>query len=274
MGFFSKIFGGNKPSAISIEQLEEILITNDVSPTAAEKIVSKIRSKNPKDFDSLVTALNDELTEILKPLERKLELPARSVIMIAGVNGAGKTTTIGKLANLWSGKKIEIGACDTFRAAATEQLSAFADKTGAGFTCGSNCDPASVAFQTVQKDFDIGIIDTAGRLGTRQDLMDELPKIIRVIKKVMPEAPDEVWLVLDGTTGQNMINQIKSFGDKIPLTGLIVTKLDGTARGGALVSYAAGEKSPIPVIFTANGESLNDIKSFDSSEFARGLTAV
>jgi fused signal recognition particle receptor len=274
MGIFSKIFGRDKPNALSIEQLEEILIKADVSPVAAARIAGKIRAKNPADFDTLVLALRNEITDIIKPLEKKLELPPHAVVMIAGVNGAGKTTTIGKLAHLWRDKKIEIGACDTFRAAATEQLAAFAQKTGAGFTFGNNSDPAAVAYQAVQKDADATILDTAGRLGTRSDLMDELPKIIRVVQKIKPDAPHEIWLVLDGTTGQNMLNQIKAFQDKIPLTGLVITKLDGTARAGALISYAVAEKSPLPVIFTTNGEGISDIAPFDAQAFARNLTDI
>ncbi|MDR0449484.1 MAG: signal recognition particle-docking protein FtsY [Rickettsiales bacterium] len=274
MSLFAKIFGRDKPGRLSIEQLEEILIAGDVSPGAAQKIASKVRAKNPENFDSLVAALRGEIANIIRPLEKKFEPAPHEVIMIAGVNGAGKTTTIGKLANLWRDKKIEIGACDTFRAAATEQLSAFAEKTGAGFTCGSNSDPASVAFQAVQKNADITIIDTAGRLGTRSDLMDELPKIVRVVKKINPDAPHEIWLVLDGTTGQNIMSQIKAFGEKVPLTGLIITKLDGSARAGALISYAVAEARPLPVVFTTNGEKISDIAPLSAEAFAARLTDI
>ncbi|MDR2685329.1 MAG: signal recognition particle-docking protein FtsY [Rickettsiales bacterium] len=270
MSLFTKIFGRNKPDAISAEQLEEILIAGDVAPIDATRIriARKVRGEN---FDAMRDSLIVEISAILKPLERKLELPERAVIMMAGVNGAGKTSTIGKLANLWKGRKIVIGAGDTFRAAATEQLAEFARLTGAGFISGNNADPASVAYKTLEQDFDIAIIDTAGRLGTRGDLMDELPKIIRVMKKLISDAPHESWLVLDGTTGQNMTQQIRAFGEKIPLTGLVITKLDGTARAGAIISYALAEKSPLPIMFTTNGEGLSDITAFDAEGFARNL---
>lgn len=271
MGIFSKLFGRKKPDKISKEQLEEILIQADVSPVAAAKIIGRVRGEN---FDEMVASLRSEIAAMLRPLEQQFALPARSVVMVAGVNGAGKTTTIGKLLNLWREKSIVVGACDTFRAAASEQLENFAKKSDAKFICGANSDPASVAFRAVQEDSDIAIIDTAGRLGTRGDLMDELPKIIRVIKKIIPDAPHEIWLVLDGTTGQNMLNQIKSFGEKVPLTGLIITKIDGAARAGALISYAATTDAPLPVRFVANGEGIADIAPFSAENFAQQLVEI
>jgi signal recognition particle-docking protein FtsY len=202
------------------------------------------------------------------------------VILMIGANGAGKTTTIGKLVSQWveAGKKVVVGACDTFRAAAGGQLAEWAARGGAELVCGNTNDPAAAAYAAVDSAIktgaDIVILDTAGRLHNRSDLMDELAKIIRVIKKLDESAPHEVWLVLDSTFGQNALAQIEYFDKTAALTGLILTKTDSTSRGGFLVGYAADTKNPLPVVAIGTGEKSADLSAFSASEYLNRLLDI
>ncbi|MDR2268642.1 MAG: signal recognition particle-docking protein FtsY [Rickettsiales bacterium] len=260
MGLFKKLFA-KKIDSVSAEEMSDILISADIAPDLAGEIVGRLRrSDNPKE------TLTESLSVYAKKLRRAMPNPKS--ILIVGVNGAGKTTTIGKLA--WrfnaAGQKVVIGACDTFRAAADEQLDIWALRAGARIVHGH--EPASVAYKTIESmDEEVALLDTAGRLHNRSDLMDELSKIVRVIKKLDESAPTDVWLVLDGTTGQNALNQIEYFNKAVPLTGLVVTKMDGTGKGGFLVSYAAREKNPLPVVYMGYGEEIEDLKPFSDEEY-------
>jgi fused signal recognition particle receptor len=258
---FSKKLASDKPGSVSEQELSDILISADIAPDIAAEIASKLRrAANPKE-----TLKESLLNHAAKLVPKNFE-PATS-ILIVGVNGAGKTTTIGKLAKWFadSGRRVVIGACDTFRAAANEQLDAWAARAGAEIIHGT--EPAAVAYKTMEASKDIALLDTAGRLHNRADLMDELSKIVRVMKKLDENAPNETWLVLDGTTGQNALAQIEYFNRAVPLTGLIATKMDGTAKGGFLVSYAAREKNPLPVVYVCHGEKISDLRPFDAKEY-------
>lgn len=275
-----KIFYHKKLDAQTLEELEELLITADITPSVAAAVVNNLK---PLKFSEVTPAiikarLAEFVVSILSNATKPLELLDNklNVILVCGVNGSGKTTTIGKLATLYSnqGKKVAIAACDTFRAAAVAQLSSWAEKSGAMFITGEeSADPASVAYLSMQSalkgDIDILFIDTAGRLHNKKNLMDELSKIIRVIQKIDNTAPAHSILVIDATTGQNVYNQIEQFKAVADITGLIITKLDGTAKAGVVVG--AVQKFVLPIYFIGIGEKIDDLKPFDPVLFANSL---
>lgn len=279
------LFVGVKVNEALFEELEMALLMADAGIEATESLLGKLRVKvkqqRIEDSEQVKAALQELLTEHLKPLEKPFMLPLddTSVVMIAGVNGAGKTTSIGKLANHFqaSGASVLLAAGDTFRAAAREQLVEWGKRNNVAVIAQDGGDPAAVAFDAVNagkaRKANVVMIDTAGRLPTQLHLMEELKKIKRVINKADNEAPHEVLLVVDGNTGQNVITQIKTFDAALGLTGLVVTKLDGTAKGGTLAAVAAGSQGvrPIPVYWIGVGESLHDLQPFNAAEFANAL---
>ncbi|WP_341758539.1 MULTISPECIES: signal recognition particle-docking protein FtsY [unclassified Candidatus Tisiphia] len=276
-----QIFYKKKLDEQTLNELEELLISSDITPSVAIELVSKLRSiKFDKEVSSLV--IKEKLADIIGQLLIKTSKPFElydkklNVILVCGVNGSGKTTTIGKLAAIYSGqgKKVAIAACDTFRAAAVSQLSSWADRSGAMFITGEeSADPASVAYTSMQSsiknDVDILFIDTAGRLHNQKNLMEELGKIVRVIKKIDDTAPHHSILVIDATTGQNVYNQVEQFSAIANIKGLIVTKLDGTAKAGVIVGVV--QQFTLPVYFIGIGEKIDDLKSFDPVLFASSL---
>ncbi|WP_341754617.1 signal recognition particle-docking protein FtsY [Candidatus Tisiphia endosymbiont of Dioctria rufipes] len=276
-----QIFYKKKLDDQTLNELEELLISSDITPSVAIELVSKLRSiKFDKEVSSLVIKekLADIIGQLLIKTSKSFELYDKklNVILVCGVNGSGKTTTIGKLAAIYSGqgKKVAIAACDTFRAAAVSQLSSWADRSGAIFITGEeSADPASVAYTSMQfsikNDVDILFIDTAGRLHNQKNLMEELGKIVRVIKKIDDTAPHHSILVIDATTGQNVYNQVEQFSAIANIKGLIVTKLDGTAKAGVIVGVV--QQFTLPVYFIGIGEKIDDLKSFDPVLFASSL---
>jgi fused signal recognition particle receptor len=293
-GFFSKITkaiaGKSTVDEEVLDNLEEALVSADVGIETTVEIISRIESRVAKDkylnTSELNTILKQEVQNILVAAPQdasyeNYELPAGPkphIILVVGVNGVGKTTTIGKLAHNFSkaGKSVLLGAADTFRAAAVDQLTIWSERTNVPIVkkeMGS--DPASVAYDTVisgvAKNVDVIIIDTAGRLHNKAYLMDELTKIKRVVQKVIPEAPHEVMLVLDGSTGQNALEQAKHFTAATDVTALTITKLDGTAKGGVVLAIAHQFK--IPVKFIGVGEKAEDLLVFDKNQFVEGLFA-
>ena len=272
-----------------LEQLDEILLAGDVGVETSHRIIENIkrRTKERKyetqeELNSLVrTEISGTISGNMNNGREPFILPPHTkpyIIMVVGVNGAGKTTTVGKLAYDFksAGKKVLIGAADTFRAAANEQLEIWATRAGVEIIQQlQGSDPAAVAFDTVKaaqaRGADIVIVDTAGRLHTKTNLMEELKKIKRVITKCSPEAPHEVLLVLDATTGQNAIQQAKLFNEAVGLTGLVITKLDGTAKGG--VVFAISNTLKIPVRFIGVGEKIDDLQPFDAEKFVEALFA-
>ncbi len=278
---FVGIGTGNDIPAQEWEALEEALLEGDVGTSTAALLLSRLKARFPKDRDhSLKDLILEESEGLLSGLSHGL-LPESSwpkpyVISVVGVNGAGKTTTIGKLAHQLSGrgKKVLLGACDTFRAAAISQLKVWADRSQAQFVTGrEGGDPGAVAFDSVSagkaRGMDIVLLDTAGRLHTKTNLMDELKKVHRVIKKVIPEAPHETWLVIDGTAGQNAVQQAREFQKTLDLTGVIITKLDGTAKGGAILAIVSELK--LPIKFIGVGEGLDDLVLFEPKPFVRAI---
>jgi len=279
------LFVGVKVDEALFEELETALVMADAGMEAAEKLLAALRARVRKErLDDAVqvkAALRDILAEHLAPLEKTfaLDRAAPLVVMIAGVNGAGKTTSIGKLANAFQrqGKSVLLAAGDTFRAAAREQLIAWGARNNVSVIAQDGGDPAAVAFDAVNagraRGADVVMIDTAGRLPTQLHLMEELKKIKRVIGKADGQAPHEVLLVVDGNTGQNAISQIRAFDSAIGLTGLVVTKLDGTAKGGTLAAVAAGSQGvrPVPVYWIGVGEGLEDLQPFVAREFATAV---
>ena len=262
------------------EELEEILIMGDVGFPTAEKIIKSLREKVENDRITDVKKVRETLKDIVSGIVwggSYLKLRTKpSVILVIGVNGVGKTTTIGKLALRLKdqGRKVILGAADTFRAAAIEQLQVWADRAGVDLIkSAEGSDPASVVFDTVQagkaRGADVIIIDTAGRLHNKKNLMEELNKISRVIDRELPDASKEVLLVLDATTGQNAVNQAKDFKDAAGITGIVLTKLDGTARGGVVL--AINNELDVPVKFVGVGEQIDDLQPFDADAFAAGL---
>jgi fused signal recognition particle receptor len=264
------------------ERLEEALIMADVGAATTAKIVMQLEHEatdgDLSGGEALTARLIELMADIARPAEGTIELLAEpTVIMVAGVNGTGKTTTIGKLA--WhlreqAGKSVLVGAGDTFRAAAVEQLEEWAKRSGAEFVRGAQgTDPSAVAFDAVKRGRELGvdvvIIDTAGRLHTQDDLMAELAKVKRVIGKQLPDAPHETLLTVDATTGQNGLRQAKLFSETVPVDGIVLTKLDGTAKGGIALAIA-GELG-IPVKMIGIGEALEDLRPFDADDFARAL---
>lgn len=281
----SSLFVGVKVDEDLFEELETALIMADSGVEATQSLLTKLRAKVKKerieDAKEVKKALHQLLTEHLAPLEKRfmLDQDRTNVVMIAGVNGAGKTTSIGKLAYHFqeSGASVLLAAGDTFRAAAREQLMAWGARNNVHVISQDGGDPAAVAFDAVNagraRKTNVVMVDTAGRLPTQSHLMEELKKIRRVIAKVDESAPHEVLLVIDGNTGQNALAQIRAFDAVLGLTGLVVTKLDGTAKGGTLAAVAAGSQGvrPIPVYWIGVGESLHDLQPFVASEFAAAL---
>jgi len=275
------LFGGGKIDEEVYEELESILLTADVGVGATQALLEQIRTtvkrKSLTDTIQLREALQQALTDLLEPLAQPLDTGTHKpyVIMLAGVNGAGKTTTIGKLA--WrlqaEGKTVLIAAGDTFRAAAREQLAEWGERNQVQVISQTGGDPAAVIFDAVNaakaRGIDVVLADTAGRLPTQLNLMDEIRKVKRVVDKALPGAPHEVLLVLDANTGQNAIAQVKAFDDALGVTGLALTKLDGTARGGVIAAIA--KERPIPIRFIGVGEQLDDLQPFDAKEFVGAL---
>lgn len=268
-----------------LEEVEEILITSDINYDITERILEKarrsIRSNNSRGVEDLLEVIQNELTDELSNYQSESEMKRFDdfkpyVILIVGVNGAGKTTTIGKLANIYkkAGMKVFVGAADTFRAAANEQLEVWAERAGIEIVKKAHgSDPSSVAYDTLNRakaqNADVVIIDTAGRLHTKNNLMEELRKIKRVLSGLLPYAPNEVFLVVDGNTGQNAIIQAREFSKYTDLTGLIVTKLDGTAKGGMIFSICS--ELNIPIKYIGVGEGIDDLQNFEPREFVRAL---
>ena len=270
-----------------LDAMEEALITSDMGVDTTLKIIDNLEERVRKDkymsFEELVDLLRDEISQLINVGEDAVQAFDFSkkpyVIMVVGVNGVGKTTTIGKLAASLraQGKKVMIGAADTFRAAAVEQLQIWADRAGVDIVKQAmGSDPASVAYDTVRsavaKEADVVLIDTAGRLHNRIDLMNELTKIRNVMRKVVPDAPHEVLLVLDASTGQNAFQQAKEFSRATDVSSLAVTKLDGTAKGGVVIGIA--DQFKIPIKFLGIGEGIDDLKVFDKTEFVNSLFSI
>ncbi|MEW6057257.1 MAG: signal recognition particle-docking protein FtsY [Bdellovibrionota bacterium] len=288
-----KLFSGSQGEQF-FGDMEEVLLTADVGIDFAERVVADLRKSFGLKLPAR-TELKNKLSDILISqlpvmngpgnISRVTELPptteARSletprVVMVVGVNGAGKTTTVAKLCQRYQsqGKKVLVGAADTFRAAAVEQLRAWVERVGAeGVFQKEGADPSAVAFDTVQaaksRNIDLCLIDTAGRLHTKLNLMEELKKMKRVLSKAMSSAPHEIWLVVDGSTGQNALNQAREFHQHLGLTGIIVTKLDGSAKGGIVI--AIGAELKVPVVFIGVGESPEDLVPFDGKEFVETI---
>ena len=264
-----------------LDELEEVLIMSDIGVETSVKIISNLRNRIKKDKiqdeEDVKKALREEMKKILDVTDINLHLNTKpSVILVVGVNGVGKTTSIGKIANRLAkdGKKVVVAAADTFRAAAVEQLEIWANRAGADIVKREEgVDPASVVYEAIKitkkKDADVLIVDTAGRLHNKKYLMDELNKIQKVINKEMQEADKEVLLVIDGTTGQNAISQVKAFKEEADLTGLVITKLDGTAKGGVIL--AVKSEVDVPVKLIGVGEKMEDLQDFDSKSFVDAL---
>ena len=272
----------------TLEDLETALLTADLGPDTTDEVLKLLRKRNSgQEGPELKLVLRDILAEILAShhpqgidqwIDDKVSSPPQ-VILVTGVNGAGKTTTCGKLSSRWTsrGEKIMLAAADTFRAAAVEQLQAWAKKAGAEFfSQQQGADPAAVAYDAIQKSIKLGmdrvLIDTAGRLQAKDNLMQELAKVHRVCAKSLESAPHQSLLVLDGTAGQNMHSQVREFQKAAPLTGLIVTKLDGTARAGALVSIC--REFNLPIMMIGVGEALEDLQTFDPRSFASAMLGL
>lgn len=300
MGFFDKLKQGLSKTKDSInekindvfsnfrkvdedflEELEEALIMSDIGIETSTKIIDNLRTRIKKekieDEEQVKETLREEIEKILEISDNSLKLETKpSVILVIGVNGVGKTTSIGKMAARLSrdGKKVVVAAADTFRAAAVEQLEIWAKRAGAEIVKREEgIDPASVVFDAIKKTREIGadvlICDTAGRLHNKKYLMDELNKIQKVINKEMPDASKEVLLVIDAGTGQNAISQVKAFKEQADITGIVLTKLDGTAKGGAVIGIV--EENKIPVKFIGVGEQIDDMEIFNSKDFAKAI---
>lgn len=300
MGFFDKLKSGlgktrdslsNKVNSVFsnfrkvdeelLEELEEILIMSDIGVETSTEIISKLRDRikleKISDEEGVKTALKEEMQAILNKVPNGLELKTTPVvILVVGVNGVGKTTSIGKIANNLKkqGKKVVVAAADTFRAAAVEQLEIWANRAGVDIVKRQEgSDPASVVYDAIkttkEKNADVLICDTAGRLHTKKYLMDELLKIGKVIEKELPDAAKETLMVIDSTTGQNAIVQVKAFKEVVPITGLILTKLDGTAKGGVVIGIV--NENSIPVKFVGVGEKIDDMEVFNSKDFVDAI---
>ncbi len=283
-GGVSSIFTSRRLDATTLNELEELLIMADMGVESATEIVEELRKDRfGKDIseEEIKTALAGEIVKIIGPSAKELVIGEHKphVILVVGVNGNGKTTSIGKLAhNLrLSGKKVLVAAADTFRAAAIGQLRTWAERAGVAIHAGNeNQDPASVAYQALdiaaKENYDVVLIDTAGRLQNKLNLMNELNKIRNVCTKFNPGSPHDVILVLDATTGQNAISQVQEFGEKAGVTGLVVTKLDGTAKGGIVVALA--KKFGLAVYAIGVGEGIDDMKPFNAHDFANSLVGL
>jgi fused signal recognition particle receptor len=281
-GQFSSLFGvGRKIDAELYEELETILITADVGVDATQALLDtlqkKVRREGLTEASDLQVALKQALIDLLLPLQAPLAITPKQpfILMLAGVNGAGKTTTIGKLAKLYQsqGLSVLLAAGDTFRAAAREQLQVWGERNNVTVISQDKGDSAAVIFDAIQaaraRNIDVVLADTAGRLPTQLHLMEEIKKVKRVIEKAAPGAPHEVLLVLDANTGQNAVMQVKAFDDSLGVTGLVLTKLDGTAKGGAIAAIA--QARPIPVRYIGVGEGLDDLRPFDAREFVEAV---
>ncbi len=300
MGFFNKLKNGLNKTKTSfdekinnifssfrkvdeelLEELEEVLIMSDVgantSSTIIENLKDRIKKENIKDEEGVREALRKEIKEIFDKTDHVLRLETKpAVILVVGVNGVGKTTSIGKIANRLKqdGKKVVVAAADTFRAAAVEQLEVWAQRAGCDIVKREEgVDPAAVVYDAIkitkEKNADVLICDTAGRLHNKKYLMDELVKIKKVIDKELPEASEEVLMVLDATTGQNAISQVQAFKENVDITGIVLTKLDGTAKGGAVIGIVNENK--VPVKFIGVGEKIDDMEIFNSEDFVKAL---
>ena len=300
MGFFDKLKNGLNKTKTSfdekinnvfknfrkvdedfLDELEEVLIMSDIGMDTSIKIISNLRERIKKekiqDEEEVKQALREEMQKILDVTDIELHLNTKpSVILVVGVNGVGKTTSIGKMANRLAknGKKVVVAAADTFRAAAVEQLEIWAKRAGADIVKrDEGVDPASVVYDAIkmtkENGADVLIVDTAGRLHNKKYLMDELNKIQKVINKEMPDADKEVLLVIDGTTGQNAISQVKAFKQETDITGIVLTKLDGTAKGGVVIGIV--EENKIPVKFIGVGEQIDDMEIFNSEDFVKAI---
>lgn len=291
-GFLSRLTGSAPAKPVvrrelddeMLEQLEELLIASDMGVDTALRVTANIaegRFGKRLSTQEIKTLLADEITRIMESVAKPLPLYPKKpqVVLVVGVNGAGKTTTIGKLASQFTaaGKSVVIAAGDTFRAAAVEQLQVWGDRAGVPvLTAPEGSDPASLAFDAMAQAEEMGadllMIDTAGRLQNRQDLMEELAKIVRVIRKKDETAPHNTVLVLDATTGQNALSQVETFQKLADVSGLVMTKLDGTAKGGVLVALA--DKFGLPIHAIGVGEKIDDLDAFDPKDFARALTGL
>jgi fused signal recognition particle receptor len=275
------VFTGTQIDEQLYEELETALLMADTGVKATEHLLAdlkrRVKDSKANEPAQVKDLLAQAIADLLAPLQKRLEIGAHSptVIMVAGVNGAGKTTSIGKLTKHLadSGQSVLLAAADTFRAAAREQLAVWADRNTVEIISQQGGDPAAVSFDAVNagraRHKDVVLVDTAGRLPTQLHLMEELKKIKRVVQKADATAPHEVLLVIDGNTGQNALAQVKAFDETLQLTGLIVTKLDGTAKGGVLCAIA--REKPLPVYFIGVGEKLEDLETFDAHEFAQAL---
>ena len=264
-----------------LEELEEALIMSDVGMETSMKIIEnlrdKIKTEKIEDVELVKQALRDQMKEILDSVDSELKLETKpSVILIVGVNGVGKTTSIGKIANNLQkdGKKVVISAADTFRAAAVEQIEIWAERANCRLVKGKEgTDPASVVFESIkvakEENADVLIVDTAGRLHNKKYLMDELIKINKVIDKELPDASKETLMVLDATTGQNAIQQVRAFKEAVNINGLILTKLDGTSKGGAVLGIVS--ENSMPIKFVGVGEQIDDMQKFNSADFVNSI---
>ncbi len=277
------IFVKKKLDLETLNSLEELLISADVGIKVAGIIIDLLRSRKfdkditPEDIKSELALI---ISELMDKFDHQFQLnEGLNIILVCGVNGNGKTTSIGKLASIYirEGKKVAIAACDTFRAAATDQIAQWANKTGAVLFAGEEkSDPASIAYKAVTESYnnkiDVLFIDTAGRLHNQKNLMDELAKIVRVIQKIDQSAPHHILLVLDATTGQNAFVQTEQFKNLVAISGLVITKLDGTAKAGAIVGIV--DKYLLPVHFVGLGEGVDDLKPFVALDFAKALVGI
>lgn len=279
---FNDIFSNfRKVDEDLLDELEEVLIMSDIGIETSSEIISRLREKikkeNIKDAEEVKEKLREIIIDILNVDNKELKLNTKpSVILVIGVNGVGKTTSIGKIANNLkkNGKKVILSAADTFRAAAVEQLEIWSERVGCEIVKkAEGADPASVVYDSIKRakeeNADILICDTAGRLHNKKYLMDELYKIQKVIDKEMPDADKEVLLVIDATTGQNAISQVKAFKEVAPITGLVLTKLDGTAKGGVVIGIV--NENQIPVKFIGVGETINDMETFNGRDFVNSI---
>ncbi len=283
-GRIDTLFVGKKEITESLmDELEEILFTSDIGVATTQQLLEAVRErvtrKELKDPQKLKAMLRNHILSLLdqnplEPAPKKPEDPL--VIMVAGVNGVGKTTTIGKLANRYrqDGKTVMLVAADTFRAAAVEQLTIWGERVGATvIKQGTGADPSAVAFDAmtaaISRKIDVVLVDTAGRLHTQVNLMEELQKVNRVIGRKLAGAPHEIWLVLDATTGQNAISQAEAFQEALGLTGIILTKLDGTAKGGIVIGISS--QLGIPIRYIGIGEQIDDLRTFDADQFVKAI---
>ena len=279
------LIGKSKLDAASLEEVEDALIAADLGTSSSIRLAAALKAHKfdkPVNANSIALALAEGLEKILEPVAKPLEIKSENrphVVLLVGVNGSGKTTTAGKLAQRWQaqGKKVLLAAGDTFRAAAVEQLQIWGQRTGANVIAdATGGDAAALAYralvQAIEENADVLIIDTAGRLQNRSELMDELAKIVRVIRKLDESAPHDSVIVLDGTVGQNALSQVKAFSAVADVSGLIVTKLDGSAKGGVVVALA--EEFGLPVHAVGVGEGADDLQPFAADEFAKALAGV